>query len=176
MGLKENIKKYRLENNMTLEDVSKKIGITPQTIQKYEKGTISNIPQERIEKLAEVFHISPSELMGWNEERMQYLRENRNTAIIQRLLGFMGCKIEVKWSELEGNFIEPVGYTVEYNDTSFDITAEEFTELINNIKSYIRFKINELLEINSKRQITTSNKSDNSINSEETDIDENSKQ
>jgi repressor LexA len=36
MGLKENIKKYRLACDLTLDDVAKVVGTTRQTIQKYE--------------------------------------------------------------------------------------------------------------------------------------------
>lgn len=68
MGLKENIKKNRVKNEMTLEDVAKKVGVSRQTIQKYESGVISNIPITKIEKLAVAFHVNPSELMGWMKE------------------------------------------------------------------------------------------------------------
>lgn len=66
MSLKKNIKKYRLERKMTLDDVSEKIGVKKSTLQRYESGVISNIPSDKIEKLAEIFNIKPSTLMGWD--------------------------------------------------------------------------------------------------------------
>jgi repressor LexA len=67
MGLKENIKKYRLACDLTLDDVAKVVGTTRQTIQKYESGVISNIPSDRIEALAELFKCEPGQLMGWDK-------------------------------------------------------------------------------------------------------------
>jgi len=68
MGLKENIKNRRLELNLTLEDVSKKLSISKPTLQRYESGVISNIPSDKIEKLAAILETTPSCLMGWNEK------------------------------------------------------------------------------------------------------------
>ncbi|NYB73413.1 helix-turn-helix transcriptional regulator [Sedimentibacter hydroxybenzoicus DSM 7310] len=150
--LSKRIKQRREELNLSQDELARKLGYKSRSsINKIESGD-NDVPQSKIEAFAKALEMSPSELMGWSEERMQYLRENRNTVIIQRLLGFMGCKIEMKWSELEGNFIEPAGYTVEYNKASFDITTEEFTELINSIKSYISFKIHELSETKLSKQ------------------------
>lgn len=59
MALKDNIKRKRLENDLTLEEVAKAIGTTRQTVQKYESGLISNIPSDKIEKMAVVFKTTP---------------------------------------------------------------------------------------------------------------------
>lgn len=67
MELKDNIKKYRLLNSMTLEDVAEKVGVSRQTIQKYESGVISNIPSDKIEKIAKALKVSPGILMGWEQ-------------------------------------------------------------------------------------------------------------
>lgn len=56
----------RNELNMTLEEVAKAVGITRQTIQRYESGVISNIPPENIELIARALNTTPSYLMGWD--------------------------------------------------------------------------------------------------------------
>ena len=68
MGLCENIKAQRLSLDMTLEEVAKIVGVTRQTILKYENGIISNIPSDKIELLAQVLHTSPAYLMGWADD------------------------------------------------------------------------------------------------------------
>ncbi len=68
MSLKDNIKKKRLEHKLTLEDVSKVVGVTRQTIQKYESGVVSNIPSDKIELLAKALHTTPAYLMGWEDD------------------------------------------------------------------------------------------------------------
>lgn len=69
MGLKENIKNRRILLNLTLEDVSKKLSISKPTLQRYESGVISNIPSDKIEKLAIILETTPSCLMGWEEKK-----------------------------------------------------------------------------------------------------------
>jgi transcriptional regulator with XRE-family HTH domain len=82
LGLKENINKFRISNNMTLEDVSNKLGISKTTLQRYESGVITNIPSEKVEKLSKVFKVTPSELMGWNDldlnDEKEYIQNYRN--------------------------------------------------------------------------------------------------
>lgn len=65
MGLKENIKRRRLELDLSLADVAKLLSISKPTLQRYESGVISNIPYDKIERLAEILNTSPIVLMGW---------------------------------------------------------------------------------------------------------------
>ena len=53
MGLSENLRARRKALKLTLEDVAAEVGTSKQTIQRYESGQIANIPQEKIEKLAD---------------------------------------------------------------------------------------------------------------------------
>lgn len=71
MGLKENIKKKRLELNLTLGDVAKLLCVSKPTLQRYESGVISNIPSDKIERLAEILNTTPGELMGWTNEHYE---------------------------------------------------------------------------------------------------------
>ena len=67
MEIGEKIRCYRERHGLTQEDLAKALGTTPQNIYKYEKGIITNIPLDRIEKMAEVFDVSPSALTGWDD-------------------------------------------------------------------------------------------------------------
>ena len=66
MTIGQRIKQLREKANLTQEAVSKRIGVATQTIFKYEKEIVTNIPLENVEKLAEVFGVSPASLMGWS--------------------------------------------------------------------------------------------------------------
>ena len=81
MGLKENIKNRRLELNLTLDDVSKKLSISKPTLQRYESGVISNIPSDKIEKLAEILETTPAYLMGWDTETLPSLTEAKKSLL-----------------------------------------------------------------------------------------------
>ena len=63
----ERIKSKRTDLHLTLEDVAKKANVSRQTIQRYESGVISNIPSDKIELISEILNVSPSYLMGWDD-------------------------------------------------------------------------------------------------------------
>lgn len=64
----QRIKEKRIERNMTLEEVGKIAGVSRATIQRYESGTISNIPSDRIERIAKALKTTPAYLMGWEDD------------------------------------------------------------------------------------------------------------
>lgn len=65
--LAKNLKKFRKERKMTLEELAERLGTSKQTIHRYENGIISNIPHEKVRELARALEVTPSELMGWEE-------------------------------------------------------------------------------------------------------------
>ena len=68
MKLGEKIKLLRHENNMTQDELASKLDITKQAVYKYENGIVTNIPSDKIERLAEIFNVSPVYLMGWDPQ------------------------------------------------------------------------------------------------------------
>ena len=75
MTLGEKIKFLREQYNMTQTDVAKKIGVATQTVFKYEKNIVTNIPLDTIEKLASIFCVTPAYLMGWEDEQSATKKE-----------------------------------------------------------------------------------------------------
>ncbi|AGC67409.1 putative transcriptional regulator [Thermoclostridium stercorarium subsp. stercorarium DSM 8532] len=67
MAIGDRIKKLRIEKGMTQEELAKYIDSTKQTIYKYENNIVTNIPSDKIEKIAEALGTTPSYLMGWND-------------------------------------------------------------------------------------------------------------
>lgn len=63
--LQDRIRDARLRAGLTLDEVAQKVGVSKQTIQRYESGIISNIPSDNIEKIAAALGTTPAELMGW---------------------------------------------------------------------------------------------------------------
>lgn len=62
------LKRLRIERKLSLEELARTVGTSRQTIHRYENGTISNIPPEKVERLAEALGTTPSVLMGWRAE------------------------------------------------------------------------------------------------------------
>ena len=62
------IKQLRELNHLTQEELGKKINTTKQTIFKYENEIITNIPTSKIQAIADLFGVTPSYLMGWEDK------------------------------------------------------------------------------------------------------------
>ena len=68
MEVGELLKKLRIEKDLSLDDVTKQLGLARQTLYKYETGLITNIPLTRIEELAKIYNVSPGYIMGWEDD------------------------------------------------------------------------------------------------------------
>ncbi|PHK50753.1 helix-turn-helix domain-containing protein [Staphylococcus edaphicus] len=66
--MKPDIKKRRLELNLTLEEVGNIVGVGKSTVRKWETGDIENMKRDKIVKLANALKVSPSYIMGFEEE------------------------------------------------------------------------------------------------------------
>ena len=61
----ERIKQLRESANMTQDELASRLNTTKQTIYKYEKNIVTNIPSDRIEELAKVLDSTPEYILGW---------------------------------------------------------------------------------------------------------------
>lgn len=65
MNINENIKELRSKKGLTLEQLGASVGVSKQTIQRYETGQIATIPYDKIVLLARALSVTPQYLMGW---------------------------------------------------------------------------------------------------------------
>ena len=63
------IKELRLMSGMSQEELGRRVGVQRAAINKYEKGTVENIPIKTIERIATVFDVSPTYIVGWNGDK-----------------------------------------------------------------------------------------------------------
>ena len=61
----DRLKELRQKANLTLQDAGELIGTSKQNLFKYENDIITNIPIDRLVKLAEIYNTSPIEILGW---------------------------------------------------------------------------------------------------------------
>ena len=64
MDIGGRIKVARELKKLTQEELGIACGTTKQTIFKYESGIVTNIPLDRLERIAEILDVSPAYLMG----------------------------------------------------------------------------------------------------------------
>lgn len=76
MTVGSRIKNLRIKKNYTLDELGKMIDASRQTLHKYEQGIITNIPKEKIEKIAQVLGVNPSYIYGWENDETYYIDEN----------------------------------------------------------------------------------------------------
>lgn len=69
MDLGKIIKQLRIENGYTQEELGKLIGLKKAAIHKYESGIVQNMKRTTIGKLANIFNVSPSYLLGYTNEK-----------------------------------------------------------------------------------------------------------
>lgn len=84
MTIGEKIRMLRKENKMTLEDVAKQLKIGRSTVLRYEDGTVTNIPSDKVAMMAKLFNVSPAFLIGWTEDA----NEEPRHVVIQNMSQF----------------------------------------------------------------------------------------
>ena len=65
MEIGKKIKQLRLKMGLSQIELADKLNTTKQTIYKYENGIVTNIPSDKIERMAKIFNVSPADIMGW---------------------------------------------------------------------------------------------------------------
>lgn len=61
------IRELRTLSGLSQEELGNRVGVQRAAINKYEVGSVTNIPIATIEKMAMVFDVSPTYIVGWTE-------------------------------------------------------------------------------------------------------------
>ena len=88
MNLGEKIRVSREKTGLTMEELGKKCGTTKQTIYKYETGKVTNIPLDRLMKIADAVDVSASYLMGWEDINAEQLTDGELSDVKRSLIQF----------------------------------------------------------------------------------------
>lgn len=132
MSFGENIKKQRRALGMTLEEVADKVGVTRQTMSRYETGVIKNYSPETISKIAEALDTTAACLISYDEsdtsteigERIKALRLKNGLTLdeVARKIGVNNATVS-RWetgeikaigSDKIGALADILGTTTEY--------------------------------------------------------------
>ena len=80
MTIGEKIKYLREKQGISQIDFATKIGVSKQTLYKYENNIITNIPSNKVEKSANLLNCSPAYLMGWNTNQTRESKQGERAA------------------------------------------------------------------------------------------------
>ncbi len=65
MGLGDNIKTRRRTLGYTVEELAERLGVSRQTVFRYENGQIATVPSDKLLALSEILGTTPAALMGY---------------------------------------------------------------------------------------------------------------
>ena len=68
MEFKDILRRLRIEKGMTQQELGSLVGLKKEAIYKYEKGIVVNPKRDLIAKFAKIFNVSPSYLLGIDDE------------------------------------------------------------------------------------------------------------
>ena len=118
MTIHENIKKRRLELNLSQEELAEMTGYTSRSsIAKIEKGLV-DLSQSKITLFAHALKTTPAYLMGWEEDEKQPQKDN-NVRPRKK-----GVKIPVLGEVIAGVPIEAIEDILDYEEISEDMAAK----------------------------------------------------
>jgi transcriptional regulator with XRE-family HTH domain len=129
MKIGEKIRQLREQKNYSMDDLGKLIGTRRQTIMKYEKGIVENIPRKTIEKLARVLGVTPCELMCFED----YYDENQlamEVKVIEAVQGAFGK-----------DAVLILQYFMELNDDGKQQALKNVSDLTEIPKYQVQFKV-----------------------------------
>lgn len=110
MSLGSNIREQRRRQKLTLAKLADQVGLSRQTLSRYENGIIANIPHENIERLAQALGTTPSELMGWRAEISAY-QPSRRIPILGRISAGLPLYAD---EQVEGSVFTDLNGATEY--------------------------------------------------------------
>lgn len=165
MTIGERIKEVRVKLSMSQVAFADKIGVSKQTLYKYENNIITNIPSDKIEAVAVLGKVSPAYLMGWEEHDFY-----AELDIFEEMLSLLGWEYQIL-SECDGlaineylddedkiycdenNSVEACYackcyqpyYYLTNNEKYYKLSKLEFDGLSSCLKPYLEFRINELI-------------------------------
>lgn len=137
------IKQRRTELNLSLQDIADMTDMSKSTLQRYETGSIKNIPLQKLGTLARALQTSADWLLGWVKSTDEITTVD----------------IDIK------TLLKDIGYHIEkapYSDTIYfmgdigsgPITKEEYNQLRDSIASYAKFNSANLLQLAAERENT----------------------
>lgn len=96
MTIGDRIKYLRTEKGIAQIDLATRVGVSKQTLYKYENNIITNIPSDKIESISRCLGVSPAYLMGWSQSEVSNLPRLSNIIPMPQtyqvpLLGKIAC-------------------------------------------------------------------------------------
>ena len=78
MNLSENLKKIRKDNNLSQEDLAEKLGVSRQSVSKWESGA-AYPEMDKVLELCKLFNLNIDELLNQDIKEVEQNRQSKST-------------------------------------------------------------------------------------------------
>ena len=106
--LANKLRAKRLENNLSLQEVADKLGVSKVTVSRYETLDITNIPSDKIEGMAKLYNTTPAYLMGWESKKEENSNFNIDTINTEYIMIPLYESISAGYGASNSEFIEMI--------------------------------------------------------------------
>jgi transcriptional regulator with XRE-family HTH domain len=69
--IEQRLKEVMSEKGISSAELARKAGMKKQSIYKYERGLIKNVPYASVFRISEVLNVNPSYLVGWSNDKIR---------------------------------------------------------------------------------------------------------
>ncbi|WP_291244798.1 helix-turn-helix transcriptional regulator [Fournierella sp.] len=149
-AIRDRIRSRRLELGLSLQDLAERTGMSKSTLQRYETGSIKNLPLDKLEILAKALETTPKFLMGWKtnadaewmtlvDEGTEQTPENKihdfKVLTLQRLLLLRGCTMNRSIANVF--FVEGIG-------SGGILQDDEVIRLVDEVSNYTEYLVGRI--------------------------------
>lgn len=108
------IKRRREELGIGQTDLAKRVGISKQSLYKYEKDIITNIPTDIVERLASALDTTPAFIMGWEGKpdiTIEFEQYFQDSGLASRLVAYLNAFAKLS-KKSQDNVIDYMNYQI----------------------------------------------------------------
>ena len=98
----ERIKHFRRRCGFSMEELGERLGVSRQTVYRYENGAIENIPRAKLRHMADIFDVTEGALLGF--EGLESSPAAQAGAMVP-MLGEIACGEPIYADEERGSFV-----------------------------------------------------------------------
>lgn len=129
------IKERRNDLNMSYQELANKTGLSKSTLQRYETGSIKNMPIDKLEIIANALDISPAYLMGWEDEKKETKSTFNPNVITEKDEKKIKKDLKKFMDELKSGQDGPAFYNgVELSDHDLQVLEDGMEFILRNLK------------------------------------------
>lgn len=134
-AIAQRMKQRRKQLNLSLQDVADITGLSRSTLQRYETGSIRNIPLQKLDTLSKALDTSADWLLGLTKDPV---KKTTDDVVVKKLLNSFGIEIDDTISQTRMYIHGDIG--------SGAIRISEYNNLRDSIINYAKLNARNLLE------------------------------